>query len=110
MCLPSSSHLLSATASSRFQPLILNSTVSIEPSFLGFKIGLQNITFGVKFNAKGIVDCYEKELETLPTGIKREIEFKMIEGIFNSLKENGIFFREAMDVCCRFEKQWMKIL
>ncbi|WVZ10745.1 hypothetical protein V8G54_015275 [Vigna mungo] len=37
MSLPSSSHLLSTTASSRFQPLILNSTVSIEPSFLGFK-------------------------------------------------------------------------
>ncbi|KAL9318773.1 hypothetical protein ACSQ67_015290 [Phaseolus vulgaris] len=46
------------------------------------QIGQQNIAFGIKFNAKGIVDCYEKELETLPTGIKREIEFKMIEGDF----------------------------
>ncbi|CAJ1977919.1 unnamed protein product [Sphenostylis stenocarpa] len=46
------------------------------------QIGQQNIAFGIKFNAKGIVDCYEKELETLPTGIKREIEFKMVEGDF----------------------------
>ncbi|TKY52387.1 hypothetical protein E2542_SST23909 [Spatholobus suberectus] len=46
------------------------------------QIGQQNIAFGIKFNAKGIVDCYEKELETLPSGMKREIEFKMIEGDF----------------------------
>ncbi|RDX58661.1 hypothetical protein CR513_62001, partial [Mucuna pruriens] len=46
------------------------------------QIGQQDIAFGIKFNAKGIVDCYEKELETLPSGMKREIEFKMIEGDF----------------------------
>ncbi|KAL2325698.1 hypothetical protein Fmac_024756 [Flemingia macrophylla] len=46
------------------------------------QIGQQNIAFGIKFNAKGIVDCYEKELETLPSGMKREIDFKMIEGDF----------------------------
>ncbi|KAK7278100.1 hypothetical protein RJT34_23125 [Clitoria ternatea] len=46
------------------------------------KIGQQNLAFGIKFNAKGVVDCYEKELETLPSGMKREIEFKMIEGDF----------------------------
>ncbi|KAJ1397997.1 START-like domain superfamily, partial [Sesbania bispinosa] len=46
------------------------------------QIGEQNLAFGIKFNAKGIVDCFEKELETLPSGIKREIEFKMIEGDF----------------------------
>ncbi|KAL5138548.1 hypothetical protein HKD37_10G028698 [Glycine soja] len=46
------------------------------------QIGQQNIAFGIKFNAKVIVDCYEKELETLPSGMKQEIEFKMIEGDF----------------------------
>lgn len=40
------------------------------------------MAFGLKFNAKGIVDCFEKELETLPYGQRRDIEFKMIEGDF----------------------------
>ncbi|XP_041022083.1 uncharacterized protein LOC121263320, partial [Juglans microcarpa x Juglans regia] len=47
-----------------------------------FQIGQQNLAFGLKFNAKGIVDCYEKELESLPSGQKRDIEFKMVEGDF----------------------------
>ncbi|KAE9618875.1 putative START-like domain-containing protein [Lupinus albus] len=46
------------------------------------QIGQQNLAFGIKFNAKGVVDCYEKELETLPSGMKRDIEFKMVEGDF----------------------------
>ncbi|XP_061354037.1 uncharacterized protein LOC133298731 isoform X2 [Gastrolobium bilobum] len=46
------------------------------------QIGQQNLAFGIKFNAKVVVDCYEKDLETLPSGVKREIEFKMIEGDF----------------------------
>ncbi|MED6147573.1 hypothetical protein PIB30_045054 [Stylosanthes scabra] len=46
------------------------------------QIGQQDLAFGIKFNAKGIVDCYEKELETLVSSIKRDIEFKMIEGDF----------------------------
>lgn len=40
------------------------------------------MAFGLKFSAKGIVDCFEKELETLPYGQRRDIEFKMIEGDF----------------------------
>ncbi|KAE8008410.1 hypothetical protein FH972_004926 [Carpinus fangiana] len=47
-----------------------------------FQIGRQNLAFGLKFDAKGILDCYEKELESLPFGQKRDIEFKMIEGDF----------------------------
>lgn len=46
------------------------------------QVGQQNLPFGLKFDAKGIVDCYEKELEILPSGMKREIEFKMTEGDF----------------------------
>lgn len=47
-----------------------------------YQIGQQNLAFGLKFNAKGVVDCYEKDLECLPSGQKRDIEFKMIEGDF----------------------------
>ncbi|XP_028770958.1 uncharacterized protein LOC114728249 [Neltuma alba] len=47
-----------------------------------FQVGEQNLAFGLKFNAKGVVDCYEKELEILPSGMKRDIEFKMAEGDF----------------------------
>ncbi|XP_031378127.1 uncharacterized protein LOC116193532 isoform X2 [Punica granatum] len=47
-----------------------------------YQIGEQNLAFGLKFNAKGVVDCYEKDLEDLPNGQKRDIEFKMIEGDF----------------------------
>ncbi|XP_011079255.1 uncharacterized protein LOC105162824 isoform X2 [Sesamum indicum] len=47
-----------------------------------FQIGEQNLAFGLKFNAKGIIDCFEKDLQTLPFGQKRDIEFKMVEGDF----------------------------
>ncbi|PQQ12083.1 uncharacterized protein Pyn_01553 [Prunus yedoensis var. nudiflora] len=48
-----------------------------------FQIGQQNLAFGLKFNAKGVVDCYETPLETLPNlGHKRDIEFNMVEGDF----------------------------
>lgn len=46
------------------------------------QIGEQNLAFGLKFDAKGVIDCYEKDLETLPSGMKRDIDFKMIEGDF----------------------------
>ncbi|KAK6151422.1 hypothetical protein DH2020_014057 [Rehmannia glutinosa] len=47
-----------------------------------FQIGEQNLAFGLKFNAKGTIDCFEKDLQTLPFGQKRDIEFKMVEGDF----------------------------
>ncbi|KAK4282641.1 hypothetical protein QN277_013995 [Acacia crassicarpa] len=47
-----------------------------------FQVGEQNLAFGLKFNAKGVVDCYEKGLESLRSGIKRDIDFKMTEGDF----------------------------
>ncbi|KAL0334405.1 UNVERIFIED_CONTAM: hypothetical protein Sangu_1596700 [Sesamum angustifolium] len=46
------------------------------------QIGEQNLAFGLKFNAKGVIDCFEKDLQTLPFGQKRDIEFKMVEGDF----------------------------
>lgn len=46
------------------------------------QIGEQNLAFGLKFKAKGIVDVVENELEILPIGIRRDIDFKMVEGDF----------------------------
>lgn len=40
------------------------------------------MAFGLKFNAKGTIDCYENDLERLPLGKRRVIKFKMIEGDF----------------------------
>ncbi|CAN0885107.1 hypothetical protein LINGRAHAP2_LOCUS15027 [Linum grandiflorum] len=47
-----------------------------------YQIGQQKLPLGLKFNAKAVLDCYEKELETLSSGKKRDIEFKMTEGDF----------------------------
>ncbi|XP_004288661.1 PREDICTED: uncharacterized protein LOC101296612 isoform X2 [Fragaria vesca subsp. vesca] len=52
-----------------------------------FQIGEQDLAFGVKFNAKGVVDCYENALERIENDLggvtlKREIEFSMVEGDF----------------------------
>ena len=68
------------------------------------QIGQQNIAFGIKFNAKGIVDCYEKELETLPTGIKREIEFKMIEGDFQLFEGKWSILQVGINMLPWFQK------
>lgn len=46
------------------------------------QIGEQNLVFGLKFKARGIVDVVENELEILPIGIRRDIDFKMVEGDF----------------------------
>ncbi|XP_068663708.1 uncharacterized protein [Aristolochia californica] len=46
------------------------------------QIGQQNLALGLKFYAKGIVECYEGELQYLPFGRQRDIDFKMVEGDF----------------------------
>lgn len=46
------------------------------------QMGQQSIALGLKFNAKAVLDCFEKELEILPHGRRREIDFKMVEGDF----------------------------
>uniref|UniRef100_A0A2P2MZG8 Uncharacterized protein MANES_01G236200 n=1 Tax=Rhizophora mucronata TaxID=61149 RepID=A0A2P2MZG8_RHIMU len=48
-----------------------------------YQIGQQNLVFGLKFNAKATLDCYERDLEILDFGERRDIEFKMIEGDFH---------------------------
>lgn len=58
-----------------------------EPNFARIlQIGEQDLAFGLKFNAKGVIDCYEKDLEDLPTGQRRDIEFKMVEGDFKNFE------------------------
>lgn len=55
-----------------------------------FQIGEQDLALGLKFSAKGIIDCYEKPLEILssPSGsgsgsaLKRDIDFQMVQGDF----------------------------
>lgn len=47
-----------------------------------FQIGQQNLALGLKFNAKAVLDCYEKDLENLSFGQRRDIEFSMVEGDF----------------------------
>ncbi|GLJ19337.1 hypothetical protein SUGI_0348360 [Cryptomeria japonica] len=47
-----------------------------------YQVGQQNLVFGLKFKAKGIIEVYENDLEIIPTGISRDIDFKMVEGDF----------------------------
>ncbi|CAJ2628936.1 unnamed protein product [Trifolium pratense] len=63
--------------------LALSKLIQKGPNFARLlQIGEQNLAFGLKFDARGVIDCYEKELETLPSGMKRDIDFKMVEGDF----------------------------
>ncbi|XP_050204198.1 uncharacterized protein LOC126654163 [Mercurialis annua] len=47
-----------------------------------YQIGQQDLALGLKFNAKAILDCFEKEVEIFGYGKRRDIEFKMTEGDF----------------------------
>ncbi|XVF33021.1 hypothetical protein REPUB_Repub17cG0132500 [Reevesia pubescens] len=60
-----------------------------------YQIGQQNLPLGMKFNAKAVLDCYEKDLEILPSGKKREIQFKMVEGDFTRFE--GIWLIEQFN-------------
>ncbi|KAJ8747177.1 hypothetical protein K2173_011065 [Erythroxylum novogranatense] len=48
-----------------------------------YQIGTQNLPLGLKFNAKAVLDCYEKDVEICEFGKRRDIEFKMTEGDFH---------------------------
>ncbi|TKW19073.1 hypothetical protein SEVIR_5G474100v4 [Setaria viridis] len=51
-----------------------------------YQVGEQDLALGFKFNAKGTIDCYEGDLESLPdaqgNARRREIAFNMIDGDF----------------------------
>ncbi|XP_058082879.1 uncharacterized protein LOC131230871 [Magnolia sinica] len=64
-----------------------------------FQIGQQNLAFGLKFNAKGIVDCYEKDLQRLSFGQRRDIEFKMVEGDFQTFEGKWSIMQADTENC-----------
>ncbi|KAJ6847850.1 uncharacterized protein M6B38_115350 [Iris pallida] len=51
-----------------------------------YQVGKQDLAFGITFDAKGTLDCYEGDLECLPSGRRRNIEFKMVEGDFQTFE------------------------
>ncbi|CAN1762390.1 hypothetical protein LINPERHAP1_LOCUS8350 [Linum perenne] len=64
-----------------------------------YQIGQQNLPLGLKFNAKAVLDCYEKDLETLYLGKKRDIEFKMTEGDFQFFQGKWSIEQVGKDSC-----------
>ena len=50
------------------------------------QVGQQDLPFGLKFNAKGVLDCYEGDLETSSGGRRRDIQFNMVEGDFQTFQ------------------------
>ncbi|CAL4959241.1 unnamed protein product [Urochloa decumbens] len=49
-----------------------------------YQVGEQDLALGFKFNARGTIDCYEGDMESLPgeAARRREIAFNMIDGDF----------------------------
>ncbi|CAL5423189.1 unnamed protein product [Camellia sinensis] len=76
-----------------------------------FQIGQQKLAFGLNFNAKGIVDCYEKDLESLPFGQRRDIEFKMVEGDFLLFEGKWSIEQsvKVMDICFKNTEDFIAV-
>ncbi|MCO5554272.1 hypothetical protein L7F22_007800 [Adiantum nelumboides] len=51
-----------------------------------FQIGEQNIAWGLKFSAKGVINVEERPIEVHSSSICRRIDFEMIEGDFQIFK------------------------
>ncbi|XP_048226434.1 uncharacterized protein LOC112533699 [Ricinus communis] len=51
-----------------------------------YQMAQQNLLLGMKFKSKIILDCFEKDIESFASGKKRDVEFKMIEGDFQSFE------------------------
>ncbi|KAH7676233.1 Bet v1-like protein [Dioscorea alata] len=51
-----------------------------------YQVGQQDLPFGLKFNAKGVLDCYEGDLETSSGRRRRDIQFNMVEGDFQTFQ------------------------
>ncbi|XP_055962335.1 uncharacterized protein LOC126654164 [Mercurialis annua] len=47
-----------------------------------YQVGQQSLPLGLKFTAKAVLDCFEKEVAIFTSGKRRDIEFKMTEGDF----------------------------
>ncbi|CAL9161683.1 unnamed protein product [Musa hybrid cultivar] len=48
-----------------------------------YQVGQQNLALGLKFDAKGVLDCYERDLQVTSRGRRRDIDFMMVEGDFH---------------------------
>ncbi|XP_051140464.1 uncharacterized protein LOC127257923 [Andrographis paniculata] len=70
-----------------------------------FQIGKQKLPFGLKFDAKATLDCFEKDIQMLPCGRKRDIEFKMIEGDFKRFEGKWIVIEQSSDTLVGGESQ-----
>ncbi|GAU23901.1 hypothetical protein TSUD_35710 [Trifolium subterraneum] len=82
--------------------LALSKLIQTGPNFARLlQIGEQNLAFGIKFDARGVIDCYEKELETLPSGMKRDIDFKMIEGDFQLFEGKWSILQTSSNGSCK---------
>ncbi|KAJ4783471.1 Polyketide cyclase / dehydrase and lipid transport protein [Rhynchospora pubera] len=52
-----------------------------------YQVGQQELALGFKFSAKGVIECYEKEMEFVSDSCrKRAIEFNMVEGDFKTFE------------------------
>ncbi|XP_020594135.1 uncharacterized protein LOC110034174 isoform X2 [Phalaenopsis equestris] len=60
-----------------------------------YQVGEQNLALGLKFNAKGVLECHEGDLEAIPFGWRRDIEFRMVEGDFKTFE--GKWYIEQID-------------
>jgi ribosome-associated toxin RatA of RatAB toxin-antitoxin module len=59
------------------------------------QVGQQELALGFKFSAKGVIECYEREMELVSASSrKRAIEFKMVEGDFKTFE--GQWFIEQV--------------
>ncbi|XP_026663335.2 uncharacterized protein LOC113463225 isoform X1 [Phoenix dactylifera] len=64
-----------------------------------YQVGQQDLALGLKFNANGVLDCYERDLEILPFGRRRDIEFKMVEGDFHTFEGKWSIEQIDNDMC-----------
>ncbi|XVF72872.1 hypothetical protein PTKIN_Ptkin12aG0155200 [Pterospermum kingtungense] len=63
-----------------------------------YQVLQQNLPMGLKFKAKAVIESYEKDVEILPSGKKREIQFKMVEGDFTCFE--GTWLIEQVRISC----------
>lgn len=61
-----------------------------------YQVGEQNLALGLKFHAKGVLECYEGELKDTSITRRRDIEFKMVEGDFKTF-EGRWFIEQIVD-------------
>lgn len=85
-------------ALSDFIPGLAQSRVLIKsPNYARlFQVGEQNLGLGIKFNAEGVIDCFERDLQISPAGaLSRDIDFEMVEGDFEVFRGKWSILQET---------------